>query len=204
MSCFTSLITLVLLMWKWMDLFLRKNHLLKCCGWLSLPNWIGAVTLSLLLKVAQKKLEPFFFSWGCSVTLLITIQPCIKYYCQVWASALSHYLEMLDKLQKRIYRTVGPSLVTSLEPLARRQNVASLSLFYRCYFGRYSSELAQLVPLSYSWGSSTHHSDKLHDFSVTIPRCYKDDCVNFFFPLTARLWSSAYRMLSFELWSKWL
>ena len=57
---------------------------------------------------------------------------------------------MLDKLQKRIYRTVGPSLATSLEPLARRQNVASLSLFYRCYFGRYSSELAQLVPLSYS------------------------------------------------------
>ena len=28
----TGLITLVLLMWKWMGLFLRKNHLLRCWG----------------------------------------------------------------------------------------------------------------------------------------------------------------------------
>ena len=28
----TSLITLVLLMGKWMSLFLRKNHLLRCLG----------------------------------------------------------------------------------------------------------------------------------------------------------------------------
>ena len=33
---------------------------------------------------------------------------------------------------------------------AHRRTVASLSLFYRYYFGRYSSELAQLVPLSFS------------------------------------------------------
>ena len=39
-----------------------------------------------------------------------------------------------------------------LEPLARRRNVASLGLLYRYYFGRCSSELAQLVPLSYSRG----------------------------------------------------
>ena len=30
-----SLITLVLLTWRWMGLFLRKNHLLRCWGWLS-------------------------------------------------------------------------------------------------------------------------------------------------------------------------
>ena len=28
----TSQITLVLLMWKWMGLFLRKNHILRCWG----------------------------------------------------------------------------------------------------------------------------------------------------------------------------
>ena len=77
----------------------------------------------------------------------------------------------LDKLQKRICRTAGPSLAASLEPLTHRQNVASLSLFYRYYFGRCSSELAQLVPLPYSRGRSTRYSDRLHDFSVTIPRC---------------------------------
>ena len=81
------------------------------------------------------------------------------------------------------------SLAASLEPLAHRRNVASLSLFYRYYFGRCSSELARLVPLPYSRGRSTRYSDRLHDFSVTIPRCYKDVYVNSFFPRTARLWN---------------
>ena len=79
-----------------------------------------------------------------------TIHPCMEYCCNVWAGAPSCYLELLDKLQKRICRTVGPSLAASLEPLAHRQNVASLSLFYRYYLGRCSSKLAQLVPLPFS------------------------------------------------------
>ena len=139
-----------------MDLFLRKNNILRCWGRLSLLNWIGALALSLLLKLPPR---------NC-------------------------YLELLDKLQKRICRTVDPSLAASLEPLAHRRNLASLSLFYRSKFGRCSSELAQLVRLPYSRGRSTRYSDRLHDFSVTIPRCYKDVYVNSFFPRTARLWNS--------------
>ena len=108
----------------------------------------------------------------------------------VWADAPSCYLELSDKLQKRIYRTVGLSLASPLEPLAHRRNVASLSLFYRYYFGRYSSELAQVVPLPYSRVRSTRYSDGLHDFSVTISSCYKDVYLNSFFPGTARLWNS--------------
>ena len=73
----------------------------------------------------------------------------MKYCCQVWARAPSCYLELLDKRQKWICRAIGPSLAASLEPLAHRRNVTSLSVFYRYYFGRYSSELAQLVPLPY-------------------------------------------------------
>ena len=99
-------------------------------------------------------------------------------------------LELLDRLQKRICRTVGPSLAASLEPLVHRRNAASLSLFYRYYFGRCSSELAELVPLPYFRGGSTCYSDRLHDFSFTIPRCYKDVYVNSFFPRTAKLWNS--------------
>ena len=34
----TSLKTSVLLMWKWVDLFLRKSNLLRCWGWLKL-DW---------------------------------------------------------------------------------------------------------------------------------------------------------------------
>ena len=66
--CLTSLITLVLLMWKWIGLFLSKNHLLRCWDWLSLLNRIGALTLSLLLKQPPRKLEPWFVL--CSFFLL--------------------------------------------------------------------------------------------------------------------------------------
>ena len=113
----------------------------------------------------------------------------MEYCCRVWAGAPSCYLQLLNKLQKRMCRTVGPSLATSLESLAHRRNVASLSLFYRYYFSRCSSELAQLVPLPFSRGRSTRYSDRLHDFSVAIPRCYKDVYVRSFFPRTAKPWN---------------
>ena len=114
----------------------------------------------------------------------------MEYCCHVWAGAHSCYLELLDKPQKRICRTVVPSLAASVKSSAHRRNVANLRLFYRYYFGRCASELAQLVPLPYSRGRSTRYSDRLHDFSVTIPRCYKDTYVNSFFPRKARLWNS--------------
>ena len=71
----------------------------------------------------------------------------MEYFCHVWAGAPSYYLELLDELQKWTCRTAGASFTACLEPLAHCQNVASLSLFYRYYFGRCSSELAELVPL---------------------------------------------------------
>ena len=81
-------------------------------------------------------------------------------------------------------------IAASLEPLAHCGNAAGLSLYYRYYFGRCSSELAQMVPVYFSRGDSTRYSDILHNFSVTIPRCYEDVCVNSFFPRTAKLWNS--------------
>ena len=74
----------------------------------------------------------------------------MEYCCHVWAGAPSCHLELLDKLQKRICKTVGSSLAASLEPLTHHRNVASSSLFYRYCFVRCLSELAQLVPLRYS------------------------------------------------------
>ena len=93
-----------------------------------------------------------------------TIQPCLEYYCHFWAGAPSCYLELLDKPQKQMCRTIESTLAASLEPLVHCWNVASLSLFYRYYFSRCSSELAELVPLPYSPGRLTCYSDRLHDF----------------------------------------
>ena len=143
-------------------------------------------TKKITLICSMKFLSPQVTLYLCKST----IRPCMEYCCHVWAGAPSCYLELLDRLKKGICRTTGPSLAASLKPLAHRRNVASLSLFYRCYFRRCSSELAQLVPLPFPRGRSTRYSDRLHDFSSTIPRCCKHAYVNSFFPRTARLWNS--------------
>ena len=49
-----------------------------------------------------------------------TIRSCIEYFFHSWTGALSCYLELLERLQKPICRTIGLSLAVSLEPLAHR------------------------------------------------------------------------------------
>ena len=96
--------------------------------------------------------------------MLVFISINLPYYLEwntvvhVWAGAPSCYLEMLDKLQKQIFRTVRSSFAASHEPLGHLRNVASSRLSYMYYFGRCSSEQAQLVPLPYSQGRTTRDS----------------------------------------------
>ena len=131
-------------------------------------DW-GSYIIS-IAKTASKKIGALIRSvkFLCTEVALYlfksTVHLCMEYCCDVWAGAPSCYLELLDKLHKWICRTVGPSLAASLEPLTHHQNVVSLGLFYRYYFGRCFSEVAQLVPLPYSGGRPTR-------YSVTIPRC---------------------------------
>ena len=86
-----------------------------------------------IAKTASKKIGALIHSvkfLSPEVALYLyksTICPCMEYCCHIWAGAPSCYLELLDKLQKRICRTVGPSLVVSLEPLAHHRNLTSFS-----------------------------------------------------------------------------
>ena len=80
--------------------------------------------------------------------------------------------------------------------------IASLSLLYRSYFVRYSSGVAKLVPLCRSRGVSTCYFNSLHDFSVTIPICYKDVYINSFFLRTSipyKCLPAEYFLVAFDL-----
>ena len=84
----TGLITMVLLMWKWIGLFLRKNDLLRCWGWPSLLKWIRVLTLSILLKLPPRKLELSFVLWGFLLLRLLCI--CINLqYTHVWNTVVT-------------------------------------------------------------------------------------------------------------------
>ena len=110
--------------------FAECCHKFRWLNYLSL-NWIGALTLSFLLKLPPRKWEPWFSLWS----LFLLRLPCtfIHLPCSLpWniAGASTSYLEILDKLQKRICRTVGATLATSPEPLAYHQNVLQIFRYY--------------------------------------------------------------------------
>ena len=100
-------------------------------------NW-GSYIVS-IAEIASKKIGALIHSMRflypeVALYLYKSIRcPCMEYYCHVWAGAPDCYLELLDKPQKQRSRTVGPSIAAFLEPLAHRQNLASLSLFHRYY-----------------------------------------------------------------------
>ena len=113
-----------------MGLFLRKNHSFKKMLGLTFStklDW-GSYIIS-IAKTASKKIGALICSMkfrSSEVALYLyksTIRPCMEYCYHVWARAPSCYLEFLDNLQKRICRTVGPSLAASIESLAHCRNV---------------------------------------------------------------------------------
>ena len=89
-------------------------------------NWGSYIVY--IAKTASKKIGAlicFMKFLSREVALYLyksTLQPCMEYYCHVWASAPSCYLELLDKLQKWICRAVGPLPAAALEPLAHHWN----------------------------------------------------------------------------------
>ena len=104
-------------------LLMRKKSSYKMLGltFSSTLDWgfyiagLGAQTASKNIGVLIRSMK--FLSPEVALYLYkSTIQPCMEYCCHVWTGALSCYLEVLDKLQKRICRTVGPSLAASIEP----------------------------------------------------------------------------------------
>ena len=80
-------------------------------------DW-GSYIIS-IAKTASKKIGALICSMkflSPEVVLYLyksTICPCMEYCCHIWAGATSCYLELLDKLQNQISRTVGPSLAAS-------------------------------------------------------------------------------------------
>ena len=103
-------------------------------------DW-GSYIIS-IAKIASKKTGALIHSLkflSPEVALYLhksTLRPWMEYCCHVRTGAPNCYLELLDKLQKWICRTVGPSFAASLELLVHCWDVASLSLFYRYYFDK--------------------------------------------------------------------
>ena len=119
-----------------MDGFVHKGESsFKMLGLTSLLNWIEIPNIIFIAQTASKKIGAltrsmkFIFPEVALYLYKSNIRSCKKHCCHVWADPSSCYLELLDKIKQQKFRTVVISLAASLENLANRRNVASLSLF---------------------------------------------------------------------------
>ena len=121
-------------------------------------NWIGVLTLFLLIKLLLRRVDPlihsmkFSFLWSSPLPLKSSMWHWMESWCHACIVTPSCYLDLLGKLHKWVCRTVGPTLAAFLESLFNCWNVASINIFCWYYFDRYSSELAELVALLHSFG----------------------------------------------------
>ena len=145
--------------------------------------------MSLLLKMHPRKLETnLFYEVSFSFFQYISINLS---YDPVWNTVVTSWLVLLGVVRQTTYANEYAGLLVLqllllLNPLVHHRNVVRLSLFYKYYFDRCLPELSNLVPFPFSQGRSTRYSDRLHDFSVTIPRCCKYAYISSLFPCTAR------------------
>ena len=121
---------------------LEEKSSFKMLGWLSPLNWIGAFTLSLLIKLPIRKSEFWFVIWNFHLRLL-----CISVnlpYGHAWNTVVMFGLVPLNATW---------NWITLVDVLLNWLNWFHLLIVE---------------------GGSTRYSDRLHDSSVTVPRCCKD------------------------------
>ena len=80
-------------------------------------------------------------------------------------------LDLLYRVQKRVVSLVGSVLSSDLQALSHRSDVASLSLFYKYYYGKCSSELVDLVLPKRVIVRSTRFSEQMHRHTINSPMC---------------------------------
>ena len=148
-----------------------------------------------IAKSASKKLGVLFrckqYFNSAQLFKLYTgfIRPCLEYCSHIWGS--SPYTSLLDKIESKAISLIGdPSLTSTLYPLSLRRKVASLSLFYRYYFGHCSDELATCIPPPMARPRSTRQATFAHNYCVELSNARINRFSDGFFPSTSHLWNS--------------
>ncbi|CAG9814285.1 unnamed protein product [Phaedon cochleariae] len=119
------------------------------------------------------------------------IRPVLEYCSHIWGSAPKHTLMLLDSIQRRAIRLVSDATLThSLTSLEHRRKVGDLSLFYRYFHGKCSSEISAIIPSLAIPIRRTRQAQSAHPFVVNLERCRTELYQDSFIHRTARLWNS--------------
>jgi hypothetical protein len=153
--------------------------------------------ISGIAKNASKKLgclnrcRKFFKSHQILQIYKAYIRPCIEYCSHIWGAASKSYLHLLDSIQRRAVRIIrNPSITDNLDSLQHRRDVADLSIFYKLYNGRCSSELRSLIPNCLVAQRSTREAVSSHSYRVVLKTSRTSTFTTDFIQRTASKWNA--------------
>ena len=148
-----------------------------------------------IAKSASKKLGVLFrcrsfFSSSELLQLYVgLIRPCLEYCSHVWGG--SPFTRILDRVEAKAFRLIDDArLTSSLDSLSLRRRVASLSIFYRIYFGYCSQELRSIMPPPLPRPRSTRQAASSHNFCVRLSDERISRHRESFIPSVSRVWNS--------------
>nr|CAI5865543.1 unnamed protein product [Callosobruchus analis] len=118
------------------------------------------------------------------------IRPSLEYCSHVWGCAPKHSLKLLDSIQNRAVKLIDTdNLTKDLHSLEHRRRVAGLSLFYRFYHGRCSSELSQIITPKAVRTRNSRDALHAHPYQVEVPTPRTSLLQHSFFWKTSTLWN---------------
>nr|CAI5856612.1 unnamed protein product [Callosobruchus analis] len=118
------------------------------------------------------------------------IRPSLEYYSCVGDSAPKQPLWLLDSIQSRDIRLINaPNLTKDLHSLEHSRRVAGLSLFYRFYHGRCSSEVSQIITPKGVRMRNTRNALHAYPYQVAVPSPSTSLLQHSFIWKTSTLWN---------------
>ena len=146
-------------------------------------NW-GSYIIS-IAKTASQKIGALICSMkflSSEVALYLyksNICPCIEYCCHVWAGAPNCHLELLDKLQKEIFRTDR-----SIRPILHLQLLLNLWLIFLMWPAQVLSIYGQNHQFLYGVTSAMYHQNPIFNLGEQVPLFPQNCClqVQFYWP----------------------
>lgn len=115
------------------------------------PKVVKTIILNRLLGLLQRKMV------YCSCQIFLpesllhfyksTIPSCLKHFRHIWLLYSAMYLDIIEKIQRKLCNFIGAYLVSRLHLCSHCRNVASVFYFYKYIHGNYSdSDCSYLLP----------------------------------------------------------
>ena len=137
-----------------------------------------------------RRCKNFFSPNDLAVIYKPYIRPLLEFDSHLWVGAPPSTLNLVERLQKKAFRLIGDTTITNrIDTLDHRRKVGAVTLFYRYFYGRCSSEILGIVPQLHNSIRVSRQTAQAHPYVVASRFCRTVKFRGTFFSTSIRLWN---------------